>query len=238
MVWQFSSSLIPDNFIDNRKDLLFFMKKKYVLFDLDGTLTDSQDGILNAIEYALDYYGIEVKDRNTLRPFLGPPLADSMQKYCGLDPDKAFEAVVKFREYYNTKGLFENRLYPGIERLLQTLQEKGCRLFVATSKPEQTAQEILAHFKLDGYFDYIGGATPDESRVKKEDVVRYVLKTAGILDGREAVMVGDRKHDVIGARRNGLESVGVLYGYGDRQELMEAGADYLAETVEEVAYFL
>ena len=238
MVWQFSSSLIPDNFIDNRKDLLFFMKKKYVLFDLDGTLTDSQDGILNAIEYALDHYGIEVKDRSTLRPFLGPPLADSMQKYCGFDTDKAFEAVVKFREYYNTKGLFENRLYPGIERLLQTLQEKGCRLFVATSKPEQTAQEILAHFKLDGYFDYIGGATPDESRVKKEDVVRYVLETAGILDGREAVMVGDRKHDVIGARRNGLESVGVLYGYGDRQELMEAGADYLAETVEEVAYFL
>ncbi len=214
------------------------MKKKYVLFDLDGTLTDSQEGILNAIEYALKHYGILVEDRNALRPFLGPPLADSMRQYCGFGPEKAFEAVEKFREYYNEKGLFENRPYPGIEDMLKNLRAKGCRLFVATSKPEVTARMILEHFKLDGYFDYIGGATPDESRVKKADVVSYVLETAGLGNGEEAIMVGDRKHDVIGARENGLESIGVLYGYGDRQELVKAGADYLAETVEDIAYLL
>lgn len=214
------------------------MKKKYVLFDLDGTLTDSQDGILSAIEYALKYYGMPVEDRSVLRPFLGPPLADSMQQYCGFGPEKAFEAVEKFREYYNVKGLFENRPYPGIEDMLKSLREKGHHLFVATSKPEETARRILEHFGLDGYFDYIGGATPDDSRVKKGDVVGYVLETAQIGNREEAVMVGDRKHDVMGAKENGLESIGVLYGYGDREELSQAGADHLAETVEDIAFFL
>lgn len=214
------------------------MKKKYILFDLDGTLTDSQDGIMNAIEYSLKTYGITVQDRNSLRPFLGPPLSESMQKYYGFDRIKAVEAVERFREYYNTRGLFENRVYPGVETMLKTVRDAGCRLFVATSKPEQVAQEILEHFGLAEYFDYIGGATPDDSRVKKADVVRYVLDTAKIARPLEAVMVGDRKHDILGARQNGLESVGVLYGYGDRQELEEAGADYLAEQAADIAKFL
>lgn len=214
------------------------MKKKYILFDLDGTLTDSQDGIMNAIEYSLKTYGITVQDRNSLRPFLGPPLSESMQKYYGFDRIKAVEAVERFREYYNTRGLFENRIYPGVETMLKTVRDAGCRLFVATSKPEQVAQEILEHFGLAEYFDYIGGATPDDSRVKKADVVRYVLDTAKIARPLEAVMVGDRKHDILGARQNGLESVGVLYGYGDRQELEEAGADYLAEQAADIAKFL
>lgn len=214
------------------------MKKKYILFDLDGTLTDSQDGIMNAIEYSLKTYGITVQDRNSLRPFLGPPLSESMQKYYGFDRIKAVEAVERFREYYNTRGLFENRVYPGVETMLKTVRDAGCRLFVATSKPEQVAQEILEHFGLAEYFDYIGGATPDDSRVKKADVVRYVLDMAKIARPLEAVMVGDRKHDILGARQNGLESVGVLYGYGDRQELEEAGADYLAEQATDIAKFL
>lgn len=214
------------------------MKKKYILFDLDGTLTDSQDGIMNAIEYSLKTYGITVQDRNSLRPFLGPPLSESMQKYYGFDRIKAVEAVERFREYYNTRGLFENRVYPGVETMLKTVRDAGCRLFVATSKPEQVAQEILEHFGLAEYFDYIGGATPDDSRVKKADVVRYVLDMAKIARPLEAVMVGDRKHDILGARQNGLESVGVLYGYGDRQELEEAGADYLAEQAADIAKFL
>lgn len=214
------------------------MKKKYVLFDLDGTLTDSQDGIMNAIEYALESYGIRVKDRDSLRPFLGPPLSESMQKYCGFDSVKAVEAVEKFREHYNTKGKFENKVYPGVESMLKAVQGAGCRLYVATSKPEQVAREILEHFGLAGYFDYIGGATPDDSRVKKSDVVRYVMETAGISKPDEAVMVGDRKHDILGAKENGLEAVGVLYGYGDRQELEAAGADYLAEQAEEIIRFL
>lgn len=214
------------------------MKKKYVLFDLDGTLTDSQDGIMNAIEYALEYYGIQVKERDSLRPFLGPPLSESMQKYCGFDRVKAVEAVEKFREYYNTRGKFENKVYPGVESMLKAVQETGCRLYVATSKPEEIAREILEHFGLAGYFDYIGGATSDDSRVKKSDVVRYVMDKAGIDRADEAVMVGDRKHDIVGAKENGLEAVGVLYGYGDRQELEAAGADYLAEQAEEIIRFL
>lgn len=214
------------------------MKKKYVLFDLDGTLTDSQDGIMNAIEYALEYYGIQVKERDSLRPFLGPPLSESMQKYCGFDRVKAVEAVEKFREYYNTRGKFENKVYPGVESMLKAVQETGCRLYVATSKPEEIAREILEHFGLAGYFDYIGGATSDDSRVKKSDVVRYVMDEAGIDRPDEAVMVGDRKHDIVGAKENGLEAVGVLYGYGDRQELEAAGADYLAEQAEEIIRFL
>lgn len=214
------------------------MKKKYVLFDLDGTLTDSQDGIMNAIEYALEYYGIQVKERDSLRPFLGPPLSESMQKYCGFDRVKAVEAVEKFREYYNTRGKFENKVYPGVESMLKAVQETGCRLYVATSKPEEIAREILEHFGLAGYFDYIGGATSDDSRVKKSDVVRYVMDKAGIDRPDEAVMVGDRKHDILGAKENSLEAVGVLYGYGDRQELEAAGADYLAEQAEEIIRFL
>lgn len=214
------------------------MKKKYVLFDLDGTLTDSQDGIMNAIEYALEYYGIQVKERDSLRPFLGPPLSESMQKYCGFDRVKAVEAVETFREYYNTRGKFENKVYPGVESMLKAVQEAGCRLYVATSKPEEIAREILEHFGLAGYFDYIGGATSDDSRVKKSDVVRYVMDKAGIDRPDEAVMVGDRKHDILGAKENGLEAVGVLYGYGDRQELEAAGVDYLAEQAEEIIRFL
>lgn len=214
------------------------MKKKYVLFDLDGTLTDSQDGIMTAIEYALEYYGIQVKERDSLRPFLGPPLSESMQKYCGFGRVKAVEAVEKFREYYNTRGKFENKVYPGVESMLKAVQETGCRLYVATSKPEEIAREILEHFGLAGYFDYIGGATSDDSRVKKSDVVRYVMDKAGIVRPDEAVMVGDRKHDIVGAKENGLEAVGVLYGYGDRQELEAAGADYLAEQAEEIIRFL
>lgn len=214
------------------------MKKKYVLFDLDGTLTDSQDGIMNAIEYALESYGIQVKERDSLRPFLGPPLSESMQKYCGFDRVKAVEAVETFREYYNTRGKFENKVYPGVESMLKAVQEAGCRLYVATSKPEEIAREILEHFGLAGYFDYIGGATSDDSRVKKSDVVRYVMDKAGIDRPDEAVMVGDRKHDILGAKENGLEAVGVLYGYGDRQELEAAGVDYLAEQAEEIIRFL
>lgn len=214
------------------------MKKKYVLFDLDGTLTDSQDGILNAIEYALKHYGIAVEDRSTLRPFLGPPLTDSMREHFGFGTEQALEAVRIFREYYNTTGLFENRVYPGIEAMLGDLQANGYRLFVATSKPEQIARRILEHFGLDGYFDYIGGATPDDSRVKKGDVIGYVLKEAGIENPVEAVMVGDRMHDVLGAKQNGMETIGVLFGYGDREELTRAGAEYLAATADEIGKLL
>jgi phosphoglycolate phosphatase len=204
--------------------------KKYVLFDLDGTLTDSRVGILNSIEYMLEYYGIHVEDRAQLQPWLGPPLKDSLMKYYGFSREKALEGVEKYREYFDRQGIFENRVYPGIEDMLRTLRDMGCRLLVATSKPEVAARRVLEHFRLDSYFTFIGGATLDDSRVSKGDVIRYVLDTADIRLSQEAVMAGDREYDVKGAKAHGLEVIGVLYGYGSREELGQAGADFLAET--------
>lgn len=214
------------------------MKKRYVLFDLDGTLTDSQEGIMNSIEYALGTFGIQVEDRAALRPWLGPPLVDSLMKYHGFDREKALEGVVRYREYFDEKGIFENKVYPGIRKLLQQLQEQGYTLMTATSKPEVAARRITDHFDLTRYFTFIGGATLDDSRVHKGDVIRYVLETNHIEDRSAVWMVGDRENDILGAREHGLESIGVLYGYGDRRELEAAGADHIAETVEDIARFI
>ncbi len=214
------------------------MKKKYVLFDLDGTLTDSREGIINSIEYMLGFYGIMVEDRESLLPWLGPPLKDSLMKYYGFDERKALEGVEKYREYFDRQGIFENRVYPGIEDMLACLKEKGYILLVATSKPEPAAIRVLEHFDLAKYFDYIGGATLDDSRVKKGDVIRYVLERQGIRDKALAVMTGDREHDICGAKENGLEAVGVLYGYGSPGELTGAGADYLVKTPDDLVKLL
>lgn len=213
------------------------MKKQHILFDLDGTLTDSQEGIMNSIEYAMKHFGIRVEDRSQLRPFLGPPLADSMEKYYGFDRDKGQEFVVKYRECFDQRGWAENRVYPGVEAMLQALREHDCRLYVATSKPETAARRILKHFELSHYFEYIGGASLDSSRVHKGDVIRYVLDTNQLTAGA-VMMVGDRENDVRGAKENALECIGVLYGYGDRRELEQAGADHLAETAQKVAELL
>lgn len=214
------------------------MRKQYVLFDLDGTLTDSQDGILNSIEYALHHFGIPVEDRAILRPWLGPPLVDSLMKYHGFDREQALEGVKKFREYFDVKGIFENRVYDGMEALLARLQAEGYILMTATSKPEVAARRIADHFNLTRYFAFIGGASLDDSRVRKADVIRYVLETNRIDDPASVIMVGDRENDILGAKQNGLESIGVLYGYGDRDELEAAGADHIAETVEDIIRFL
>lgn len=208
---------------------------QHVLFDLDGTLTDSARGIMNAIEYSLHTYGITVTDRSTLRPFIGPPLAESMRKYYGFGVEQSLEAVERFREYYDGKGgLFENDVYEGIPELLDELRNAGYHLYLATSKPEETAKRILEHFDLARRFDFIGGATLDESREKKGDVICYVLETCGITDKSQVVMVGDRSNDIVGAKENGLKSIGVLYGYGSREELLGAGADVLAQTPADV----
>lgn len=214
------------------------MDKRYVLFDLDGTLTDSQTGIKNAIKYSLASFGIAVEDDDWLRPWLGPPLVDSIMKYCGFDRDQAMVGTLKFREYYNRQGYAENKVYPGIEELLKTLQQQQYQLMTATSKPEEAARRILQHFGLDQYFVYIGGASLDESRVRKADVIRHVLETNNITQLSEVMMVGDREHDVFGAKETGLEVIGVLYGYGDREELEQAGADYIVETAGEILHYL
>jgi phosphoglycolate phosphatase len=214
------------------------MKYPYILFDLDGTLTDPGLGITNAVIYALKKFGIEGRDRSALYKFIGPPLWDSFEQFYGFSKEDAETAVLYFREYYNDIGIFENTAYSGIQDLLKVLKDGGGTLAVATSKPEITAKRVLEHFDLAGYFTFIGGSTFDGSRVKKDDVIQYVLDSCRVCDPSEAVMVGDREHDILGAKKLGLASVGVLFGYGSREELEQAGTDFIAETVADVAEFL
>ena len=205
-----------------------------ILFDLDGTLTDSGPGITNSVAYALKKWNIEEKDINVLRKFVGPPLDVSFAKYYGFSKEKCVQAIQYYREYYLTKGIYENQVYDGMEELLKWLRDTGRRAIVATSKPEPSAIHVLEYFHMDSYFDIIAGATMDGSRVEKSDVIRYALDRAGIRDLSGVVMVGDRENDIQGAKANGLDSIGVLYGYGSREELEEAGAMQIAETVEDL----
>ncbi|MEA4816791.1 MAG: HAD family hydrolase [Lachnospiraceae bacterium] len=214
------------------------MDKKYILFDLDGTLTDPAEGITNAIKYALAKYGIEVCDKTSLYEFIGPPLISSFMERYGFSHEKASEALMYYREYFGEKGLFENKVYPKTEDMLEGLLKKGKHLFVATSKPEEYSKIILKHFKLDKYFEFIGGSTMDESMVNKDEIIGYVLSSCRITDKDATVMVGDRRHDIIGAKKNCISSIGVLYGYGSREELFEAGADYIISSPEELSKLL
>lgn len=214
------------------------MKRTYILFDLDGTLTDPMVGITRAVQYALKSYGIHEPDLKALCPFIGPPLKESFMKFYDFPEDKAQEAIGRYREYFADIGIFENQVYDGIEEMLKKLKAKGRTLLVATSKPEEFAVRILEHFHLDGYFDYVCGASMDEKRVKKGEVIAYALETAGMKDVSKSVMVGDREHDVIGAGENNMDCVGVLFGYGSRKELETAGAWKIAATVEELGEIL
>lgn len=210
--------------------------KTTILFDLDGTLTDPKEGITKSVQYALRAYGIEEPDLDKLCPFIGPPLVDSFKEFYGLDEQEARAAIPVFHQYFTVKGIFENRVYPGIRELLTELREAGCTLAVATSKPELFAEQILDYFNLRDLFDLVGGADMEETRVRKGDVILYTLGRLEQLIGEpvcrsRVLMVGDRMHDVQGAKETGLSCVGVLYGYGDRDELTKAGADELAESV-------
>ena len=213
------------------------MKLKRVFFDLDGTLTDSMPGITKGVQYALKHYGIRVDDLSVLKPFVGPPLSDSFQKYYNFSEKDADDAVYVFREYYDVKGWKDNAPFDGVKEMLESLRDAGLELYVATSKPEETAKRILEYFHMTEYFKFIGGASLDEKRVNKDAVIRYVLAENGISEAERSsvIMVGDREHDVNGAKKTGLSVIGVLYGYGSREELWSAGADYLCETPEETA---
>lgn len=210
------------------------VKRECILFDLDGTLTDPGLGITRSVQYALRTYGIEVADLTKLYPFIGPPLKDSFMRFYGFPEAQAAEAIGRYREYYTVKGIFENAVYDGIPEMLGKLKTAGASLAVATSKPEEFAVQILKHFNLYEYFDAVGGASMDEVRVKKGEVIGYTLKKLGTAGGKGSIMAGDREHDVAGARENGLDCVGVLFGYGSREELKKAGAYSLAETVSEL----
>lgn len=207
----------------------------YVLMDLDGTITNPKEGITRSFQYALHHFGIEVADLDSLCEYIGPPLLDSFQFGFGFSPEKAQQAAIKYRERFTVQGLYENEVYPGMEEALQRLKEAGKVLIVATSKPEYLAVKILKHFGLDGYFDDICGADDDLHRNKKEDVIQYILERHELKDLSDVIMVGDRKYDIIGAKKCNLTSMGVLYGFGDRDEMEKAGADYIADTVVDMA---
>ena len=200
-------------------------------FDLDGTLTDSAEGIVNSVIYALSTYGIEEKDREALTAFVGPPLVESFMKRYGFSAEKAEEALARFRVRFSSIGIFENSLYEGIPGLLSALKDRGDRIVLATSKPEVFAVRILEHFDLTRYFDFICGADlAENNRVEKEEVLSYALEVSGA-DPQSSYMVGDRRYDMEAGKKLGLSTVGVLYGYGSREELAAAGADMIFETV-------
>lgn len=202
---------------------------KYLFFDLDGTLTDPGLGITNSVMYALRKFNIEVYDRSQLYKFIGPPLKDSFKMFYGFSDEQGELAVQYYREYFKTQGIYENEVYDGIPDLLMQLKEKGRSLIIATSKPQPFAVDILRHFELYEYFDFVAGATFDETRNKKTDVIHYALENFNISENSSAIMIGDREHDIIGAKENGLDSLGVLFGYGSYDELKKAGATFIAD---------
>lgn len=212
--------------------------KTFILFDLDGTLTDPAVGITKSVNYALEYFGIRTEDLHGLCKFIGPPLKDSFIKYYGFDEARAQLAVEKYREYFRETGIYENELIEGIDTLLSKLSENGKQLIVATSKPKIFADIILKHFGLMKYFGLVCGSELDGTRVKKDEVIAYALEKAGITDLGSSVMIGDREHDIIGARKAGIDCIGVLFGYGSHKELQQAGATLVVDTVEELGAVL
>ncbi len=202
---------------------------KYVLFDLDGTLTDPSEGITNSIIYAAHKLGIEINDRSELFDFIGPPLIPMFKKCFGLNDEEAKAALTYYREYFAQKGVYENKIYDGIEELLLKLTGQGTIVLLATSKPEEFALQILEHFGIAKYFSAVCGNTLTEARPTKSEVIAYVISLFPEICRENALMVGDRHHDVDGATENGLDTIGVLYGYGSREEL--SGAKYITDNV-------
>lgn len=211
---------------------------KTVLFDLDGTLIDSKPGITKCTQYALEFFGITEPDADKLECFIGPPLIESFQKYYGFSPDKAKEAVAKYRERYHSVGIYECELYPDVEETLQRLKTAGYRIAMASSKPEVSCKQIMEHFGLSGYFDEIVGATLDGRIDSKISVLREVLRRLAIRDLSELCLVGDTRFDALGAKEAGIDCVGVTYGFGSRRELLESGVIEVCNSMKEVGDYL
>lgn len=229
---------------------------EYILFDLDGTLTDPKPGITGCVQYALHKMGIEEPDADKLTPFIGPPLLDSFHEFYGFNEEQGWQATQYYRERFRATGWCENAVYPGMESLLSNLKAAGKKLAVASSKPQEFVERILVHFGLRPYFDVVTGSGMDGTRTKKEEVVEEALRQllpealfqeimnkksidqSGLQKYDTVAMVGDRRFDVEGAKAYHIASVGVAYGYALPGELSEAGADVIAETVEELAEVL
>ena len=199
-----------------------------ILFDLDGILTDPGTGITKSVQYSLKKYQIDIKDLSKLYKFVGPPLKDSYMKYFSFSDEKAAEAVEYYREYYSEKGIYENSVYDGVPELLEWLKKRGLKIALATSKPTRFAKTIIRHFKMDRFFDQIIGSNLDNSRTDKKEIIEEAL---GRLKKKnsEVLMIGDRKFDIVGAKANGVKSVGVLYGYGSKEEIENEGPNFIAK---------
>lgn len=210
------------------------MKYSFALFDLDGTLTDPAEGITNAVMYALGKFGIYISDRRDLYKFIGPPLKASFSEYYGFSEENADLALKYYREYFSEKGIFENVKYPGIDGVLDALSRAGTTISLATSKPDLFSERILEKFGLRKYFSFIAANTMDELRPTKEDVIAYAVEKLHITDPSSAIMIGDRKYDIVGGKTFGMKTLGVAYGYGGRKELEDAGADLIADSVGEL----
>lgn len=216
-------------------------KYSCVLFDLDGTLTDSGRGIINGVRYALEKFGIQESDQAKLNEFIGPPLTDSLTHLYGFSEADARKGVVFYREYYGEKGIFENAVYDGIEANLDLLKGAGVRLFVATGKPENYMKRVLEHFNLSRFFEFSAGSDEQETRLKKHEIISYLIKTRSLEKQAAAgsvLMIGDRKHDVIGAKTNKIPCAGALWGYGSAEELTSSGATFLLKTPNDLASLL
>lgn len=215
--------------------------KRYLLFDLDGTLTDPKVGITTCVQYALASFGIEEPDLDKLEPFIGPPLKDSFMEFYHMNEADAQAAVDKYRERFRDTGIFENEIYAGVPQMLKALKSKGLQLAVASSKPTVFVERILDHFHIAKYFNVVVGSELDGTRVEKEQVVEEALRQLfgdRPVEKDQVYMIGDRRFDVEGARAQGIESVGVTYGYGSMEELKAARADYIVRSVEELERFL
>ncbi len=211
--------------------------KNNIIFDLDGTLTESGTGIKNSVRYTLQHYGLPMEDDESLNRYVGPPLVNSFQMYMGFTEEQAMEAIKVYRSYFTTKGMFENRVYDGVEQMLKALKAAGKRMFIATGKPTVYSEQILEHFHLEQYFECVCGIGLKEAATEKDELITQVLKFAGITPN-ECVMVGDRKFDIMGANTVGVIPIGVTYGYGSREELETAGADMIVDTVEQLQELL
>lgn len=210
---------------------------KHILFDLDGTLTDPAEGITKCIAYALESKGIQTADLNSLKSLIGPPLKDPLMHTFGFEEKEAITCVDKYRERFSTVGLYENILFDRVPELLEQLKSRDYHIYLATSKPEIFAKKILSHFAIDQYFDFAGGSALDDSRPTKTSVIQYVMENTGLTDPQNCIMVGDRKHDLIGARETGMDAIGVLYGYGSRTELEQESPAYLLHSVADLIEF-
>jgi phosphoglycolate phosphatase len=207
------------------------------MFDLDGTVIDPKVGITKSVQYALEKFGI-TEDRDNLTKFIGPPMQDSFQQYCGFAEEKALQAVAYYREYFGTHGKYENEVYEGMVDLLARLQKSGKRSIIATSKATHFSEEIIEYLGLKSYFEMVIGATLDGSRRAKADIIALVLEQLGDVDRDSIIMIGDREHDIIGAQAHRLDSIEVLYGYGSQEEIEGVGPTHVAESVQALGTIL